>query len=54
MIIYTNHVQESMKMRGIKKAWVEEAITTPENVIDVKYGRKQAVKRIKGEEISVV
>ena len=43
-----------MEMRRIKKGWVEEAITKPESVIDVKYGRKQAVKRIKGEEMSVI
>ena len=54
MIIYTDHAQERMEMRRIKKGWVEEAITNPDRVIDVKYGRKQAVKRIKGEEISVV
>ncbi|MBI4458855.1 MAG: DUF4258 domain-containing protein [Acidobacteria bacterium] len=54
MIIYTAHAQERMEMRRIKKGWIEEAITNPDSVIDVKYGRKQAVQKIKGEEISVV
>ena len=43
-----------MEMRRIKKGWVEEAIAKPASVIDLRYGKKQAVKRIKGEEMSVI
>ena len=43
-----------MEMRRIKKGWVEEAIAKPESFIDLRYGKKQAVKRIKGEEMSVI
>jgi len=54
MIIYTDHAEERMAGRGILKAWVEEAIREPDRVIDVSYGRKQAVKKFNREEISVV
>ena len=54
MTIYTDHAKARMEMRRIKKEWVEEAIGKPEALLGVKYGRKQAVKRIMGEEMSVI
>ena len=54
MIIYTDHTEERMARRLIRKAWVEEAIREPDQVMDVRHGRKQAIKKINREEISVV
>ncbi|OFW43324.1 MAG: hypothetical protein A3J28_13075 [Acidobacteria bacterium RIFCSPLOWO2_12_FULL_60_22] len=54
MIIYTDHAEERVAGRGIQKAWVEEAIRKPSNLLDAKYGKKQAIKKINSEEISVI
>ena len=54
MIIYTDHAEERMAGRGILQVWVEEAIRKPDYVIDVRYSRMQAIKKVNREEISVV
>ena len=54
MIVYTDHAEERMAGRGIEKVWVEEAIKRPDEVIGVRYGRKQAIKKINDKEISFV
>lgn len=54
MIIYTSHARERTARRFIKKEWVEEAIKNPDKLIDLAYGRKQAIKRKNSEEISVI
>lgn len=54
MIIYTNHAEERATKRFIKKEWVENTIKNPDRLIDVAYGRKQAIKKINNEEISVI
>ena len=54
MIIYTDHAEERIAGRGIQKEWVEEAIKKPDKVMDVRHGRKQAIKKVNREEISVV
>ena len=43
-----------MNTRRITKANVANAITKPDTVIEVRSGRKQAVKTIQGKEISAV
>ena len=54
MILYTNHAKERIARRLIKKAWVQEVITKPDKVFEVKFGRKQASKKINGAEVSVI
>ena len=54
MILYTDHAEQRMAKRGILKSWVEETIRKPDQVFAVRYGKKQAVKKINHEEISVV
>ncbi len=54
MIIYTGHAEERVKRRLIRKRWEEEVVKNPDKLIDAKYGRKQAVKKINSEEISVI
>jgi len=54
MITYTDHAEERAARRFIKKEWVEETTRNPDNLIDAKYGRKQAIKKINSEEISVI
>ena len=54
MTIYTDHALERMRVRRIKKAWVEEAIKNPDSVIHARQGKKQSIKKINGAEISVI
>lgn len=54
MIIYTDHAEERAARRFIKKDWVEETVKNPNKLIDAEYGRKQAIKKINSEEISVI
>lgn len=54
MIIYTDHAEERTARRLIKKEWVEDAIKNPDVLIDAKYRRTQAIKKINSEEISVI
>jgi len=54
MIIYTDHAEERTTRRFIKKEWVEDAIRNPDKLIDAGYDRKQTIKRINSEEISVI
>ncbi|MBI2583924.1 MAG: DUF4258 domain-containing protein [Candidatus Aenigmarchaeota archaeon] len=53
-IIYTDHARERLEGRIIRKEWVEETLKNPDRLIDAEYGRKQAIKRINGQEISVI
>ena len=43
-----------MARRNIRKEWVQEAIRNPGKLIDVRHGKKQAIKRVNSEEISVI
>ncbi len=54
MIIYARHARERMEARYIKKGWVEEIIRNPDKRIPARYGKKQAIKKMNGEEISVI
>ena len=53
-IIYTDHAEGRVAKRLIKKEWIESALNKPDRLIDAKGGRKQAIKKINGEEISVI
>ncbi len=53
-IIYTTHADARILERLIKKEWVEEAIRNPDKLADAEYNRKQAIKKIAGNRISVV
>ena len=53
-IVYTNHAGERLLHRGIKREWVRKAINNPEKLINVKYGRKQAIKKINSDKVSVI
>ena len=46
MIIYTDHAEERAEKRFIKREWIEQAIKKPDNLINVEYGRKQAIKKM--------
>lgn len=54
MIIYTEHAKERVAERRIKKEWIERVIRHPDKLITAKYGRKQAVKKINNDKISVI
>ena len=54
MTLYTAHAEERLAARLIKRAWVEAAIKNPDKLIKAKFGRKQAIKKINSEEISVI
>ena len=54
MIIYTDHAEERTIRRFIKKGWIENAIKNPDILLDVPYGRKQAIKKMNSGEISVI
>lgn len=54
MIIYTDHAEERTARRFINKRWVENAIKNPDVLIDAEYGRKQVIKKMNSEEISVI
>ena len=54
MIIYTDHAEQRMAKRFIKRRWVEEAIRNPTRLIPARYGKMQAIKEVNGEEISVI
>ena len=53
-IIYTNHAKERAIKRFIRKEWIEQIIKNPDELIDVRYERKQAIKMINNKEISVI
>ncbi|MDO8538331.1 MAG: DUF4258 domain-containing protein [archaeon] len=53
-IIFTAHAEERLNSRLIKREWVEETIRNPDKLIEAKFGRKQAVKKIMKYIISVV
>lgn len=53
MIIYTDHAEDRVARRLIKKEWVENAIKNPDRLVDVEYDRTQAIKKINSEEISI-
>ncbi|MCX6818641.1 MAG: DUF4258 domain-containing protein [Candidatus Aenigmarchaeota archaeon] len=53
-IIYTDHAKDRITERFIKKEWVRKALKNPDRLIDIEYGRKQAIKKINGNKISVV
>ena len=53
-IFYTNHAKERLLQRGIKREWVRKAINSPDKLIDLKYDRKQAIKKINSDKISVI
>ena len=54
MIIYTEHAEERVARRFIKKEWVEKVVKNPDELIGAKYDRKQAIKKINSEEVSVI
>lgn len=43
-----------MTFRFIKREWVEKAVKNPDRLIDAKLGRKQVIKRINHDKISVI
>ncbi|NCO96622.1 MAG: hypothetical protein COY38_00895 [Candidatus Aenigmarchaeota archaeon CG_4_10_14_0_8_um_filter_37_24] len=53
-IKYTTHAEERISCRFIKKEWVRKAINNPDKTIDVKNGKKQAIKKINSDKISVI
>lgn len=53
-IIYTTHAEARILERVIKREWVERAVRNPDKLIDVEYGRKQAIKKVGKDKISVI
>ncbi|MBI4015981.1 MAG: DUF4258 domain-containing protein [Candidatus Aenigmarchaeota archaeon] len=54
-IIYSMHAEYRALERGIKKVWIEEAIKSPDKIMGLTEGRKQAIKRVENNKvISVV
>ncbi len=53
-IIYTRHALERIAIRFIAKEWIEKALTNPDLLLNLSDDRKQAIKKINGDKISVV
>ncbi|MBS3052339.1 MAG: DUF4258 domain-containing protein [Candidatus Aenigmarchaeota archaeon] len=53
-IVYTNHAEIRSLQRGIKKELIEEVIKNPDMILDLDYERKQAIKKINKDKISVI
>ncbi len=54
MIIYTKHSKARLSFRKIESKWVSDAISNPDSLVDAKSNRKQAIKKINGDKISVI
>ena len=53
-IIYTEHAEDRISERGIKKEWVENVLKKPDKRKKGKGDKRIAVKSINSEKISVV
>jgi uncharacterized protein YlzI (FlbEa/FlbD family) len=53
-IVYTQHAEDRLRKRIIKKTWIERALKRPDKLRRAKSGKKIVVKRINSEVISVV
>ena len=53
-IVYTNHAEERLLHRGIKRELIRKVINKPDKLIDAKYSRKQAIKKINSDKVSVI
>lgn len=52
--IYTVHAKDRMALRKISEDEIEKAITKPDRLIDVRDGKRQAIKKVNGDKISVI
>jgi len=53
-IIYTEHAEDRISDRGIKKEWIENALKKPDKRKKGKGDKRIVVKSINSEKISVV
>lgn len=53
-LIYTHHALKRMLERNIAKGWVEKAVFSPDTVILLRYGQKQAIKSLGHNTLCVV
>lgn len=53
-IVYTAHAELRLKDKQIYKEWVEKTIEMPDRIIEVRDGRKKAIRKINGDKISVI
>ena len=54
MIIYTKHARERLSFRKIESKWISDTIFNPDRLVDAKSNRKQAIKKINDDKISVI
>jgi len=45
-IVYTQHAEDRLRQRMIKKTWIERALKRPDKLRRAKSGKKIVVKRI--------
>ncbi len=50
----TNHARKRAKERGIELNWIELILKIPDEVIDVKFGRKAAYKQFNDDFVVVI
>lgn len=43
-----------MAERGVRRAWIEAALSDPDRLVEARAGRRQAIKKVSDDTLSVI